>query len=85
MSTEQKYAAEMMQHLDTTVTLRLVTVLQDIEAANDAAHIPFYDSINQTLSFMLTPGELEGLSIRDIPVSWLTTVSEATEGVSVDA
>ena len=78
METTQNYAVEMMQHLDTTVTLRLVTVLQDIEAANDAAHIPFYDSINQTLSYMLTPDELEGMANRDISLDWLTTVAEAT-------
>jgi len=75
------YAAQMMYSLDTAVTLRLVTVLEDIERANDATNIPFYDSLNETLSYMLTPQELEKMSTRDISTEWLTTVTAATEEV----
>jgi len=83
MSTSTNYAAQMMMQLDTTVTLRLITVLEDIEAANDPAHISFYDSLNETLSFMLKPEELERLSTRDINPAWLTTVANQVEDAEV--
>jgi hypothetical protein len=73
------YAAQMMQQLDTTVTLRLITVLEDIEAANDPANIPFYDSLNESLSYMLTPEELERLTTREISSDWLVTVASQVE------
>jgi len=88
MNTSPNYAAQMMMQLDTTVTLRLITVLEDIEAANDPAHIPFYDSLSETLSFMLKPEEMERLATRDISTDWLETVAnqvEDAEEVSDDA
>jgi DNA polymerase III psi subunit len=75
MNTNPNYAAQMMQQLDTTVTLRLITVLEDIEAANDPVNIPFYDSLNESLSYMLTPEELERLTTREISTDWLATVA----------
>ena len=88
MTNKPNYAAQMMMQLDTTVTLRLITVLEDIEAANDPAHIPFYDSLSETLSFMLKPEEMERLATRDISTDWLETVAnqvEDAEEVSDDA
>ena len=88
MTNKPNYAAQMMMQLDTTVTLRLITVLEDIEAANDPAHIPFYDSLSETLSFMLKPEEMERLATRDISTDWLETVAnqvEDAEEVSEDA
>jgi hypothetical protein len=74
-NTNPNYAAKMMQQQDTTVTLSLLTVLEDIEAANDPANIPFYVSLNESLSSMLTPEELERLATREISTEWLTTVA----------
>ena len=88
MTNKPNYAAQMMMQLDTTVTLRLITVLEDIEAANDPAHIPFYDSLSETLSFMLKPEEMERLATRDISTDWLETVAnqvEDAEEVTEDA
>lgn len=75
MSEQENYATRMMMHLDTAVTLRLVTVLEDIEAANDAKNIPFYDAVSQALSFMLTPEELTNMENREIPQAWLKTLA----------
>jgi hypothetical protein len=79
------YAAQMIQQLDTTVTLRLITVLEDIEAANDPVNIPFYDSLNESLSYMLTPEELERLTTREISSDWLELVSKQGTGGKVVA
>jgi|TARA_R110000764_G_scaffold164451_1_gene251521 hypothetical protein len=75
MENEPDYAIKMMQHIDTAVTMRLITVLEDIEGANDIANLPFYDSLNETLSFMMSAPELELLSTRDISKEWLETVA----------
>ena len=79
MNNNPNYAAQMMMQLDTTVTLRLITVLEDIEAANDPANIPFYDSLSETLSFMLKPEEMEKVATRDISTDWLATVANQVE------
>jgi len=88
MNTNPNYAAQMMMQLDTTVTLRLITVLEDIEATLDAKHIPFYDSLNETLSYMLKDEELERLTTREISKEWLVLVAsqvEDAEEVTEDA
>ena len=88
MNNNPNYAAQMMMKLDTTVTLRLITVLEDIEAANDPDNIPFYDSLSETLSFMLKPEEMEKVATRDISTDWLATVASQVEDaveVSEDA
>jgi hypothetical protein len=79
MNTNPNYAAQMILQLDTVVTLRLITVLEDIEAANDPVNIPFYDSLNESLSSMLTPEELERLTTREISPDWLVTVASQVE------
>jgi|TARA_R110000822_G_scaffold88205_2_gene204469 hypothetical protein len=72
---QENYTVRMVAHLDTVVTLRLVTVLEDIEAANDAANIPFYDAVSVALSFMLSPEELANMETREIPQAWLETLA----------
>lgn len=72
---QENYTVRMVAHLDTVVTLRLVTVLEDIETANDAANIPFYDAVSVALSFMLSPEELANMETREIPQAWLETLA----------
>jgi hypothetical protein len=75
MNEQENYTVRMVAHLDTVVTLRLVTVLEDIETANDAANIPFYDAVSVALSFMLSPEELANMETREIPQAWLETLA----------
>jgi hypothetical protein len=75
MNEQENYTVRMLMHLDTVVTLRLVTVLEDIEAANDAANIPFYDAVSVALSFMFSPEELANMETREIPQAWMETLA----------
>ena len=73
------YGEQLITALDTTVTLRLITVLEDIEGANDPQHIPFYEAVLKMLSFMLTEDEWAKLNTRVAPRDWLDTM-----GMSLD-
>lgn len=72
---ELTYADRLTLAIDSVVVTRLVTIFESIEEMNRAEDVPFYNSLGETLSFMMSDEDLDTLATRTVSPEWLATVA----------
>lgn len=80
----ETFTQRLTKGVDSIVTMRLTTLLFAIEERNNPVDVPFYNSLSETLSFMLSEEDLEALATREMSTEWLETAANATQETAAD-